>query len=86
MSMQLLFGPQREKTCLRRFANNKGADAQSDLAFRKSTYLKLLQVKLVPIADETGLSLALSETPKTNFLTSRPTYLFFKGRKSKHII
>ena len=81
-----LFGPRREKTCLRGFANNKGADQPahprrlisafvirvigstiSRLATREnSTFL------LVSVAEETGLSLAFSETPMTDFVASRP--------------
>ena len=81
-------GPRCEKTRLRKFANNKGADqpAQSRslisafvIRFLESTILKLATseisfFKLVSVADETGLSLALSETPNTGFLETRPKY------------
>ena len=30
--------------------------------------------QLVPVAEETDLKLALSETPKTGFLATRPNY------------
>ena len=48
-------------------------------AFWKVLYLNLLQAKchffwLVPVAQETGLKLTLSETPKTGFLTMRPIW------------
>ena len=46
-------------------------------AYWKVSYLDLLRTKfqfssLVSVADETGLKFALSETPKTGFLTPRP--------------
>ena len=44
-----LFGPRREKTCLRGFANNKGADQPAhphlSFAFLKASYLNFLQAK-----------------------------------------
>ena len=79
-------GPRREKTCLRWFANNKGADQPAHtrslisafvIRFLESTIYDLATseisiFQLVSIADETGLSLALLETPKTGFLATRP--------------
>ena len=44
------------------------------LSFWKVSYLNLLQTKLVSVTEETGLKLALSETPKTVFLALRPKY------------
>ena len=38
-------GPRREKTCLRGFANNTGADQPLLFAFWKVSYMGLLQVK-----------------------------------------
>ena len=83
------YGPRREKTCLRGFANNKGADQPAHprslisafvIPLLKSIISRLATSEislfyLVSVAEETGLSLALSETPKTGFLTSRPKYL-----------
>ena len=43
--------------------------------FLESMYINLLQLiffKLVSVAEETGFSLALSETPKTGFVASQP--------------
>ena len=76
--VQLKFGPRREKTCLRGSAYNKGADQPAHprsltsafvVHFLESTiYMynlatsKISIFQLVPVADETGLSLALSET------------------------
>ena len=75
------------KTCLRCFANNKGAD-QTALMFSliiafvirslEGSISKLATSEITNflaslcIAEETGLSPALSETPKTGFVTSRP--------------
>ena len=80
------YGPKREKTCLWRFANNKGADQPAHPRSLISAFVILLlestisrlptseisNFQLVYIAEETGLSLAFSETPKTGFVTSRP--------------
>ena len=77
----ILNGPRREKTCLRRFANNKGADQPAHprrlisafvIRFLESTISKLATseisiFQLVPEAEETGLSLALSQTPEDRF-------------------
>ena len=81
-----IFGPRREKTCLRRFANNKGADQPahpcsliSAIVFRvlKSIICELATDEmsifyLVSVAEETCLKLALSDTPMTGFLATRP--------------
>ena len=80
------FGPRREKTCLREFANNTGAEQPAHprslvsafvIRFFESAIPKLATCgisisKLVPVDEETVLSLALSETPKTGFLAARP--------------
>ena len=81
-----LFGPRWKKTCLWGFANNKGADQPvhphslisafvipllesiiSILATSESSYFKL-----VSKAEQAGLHLTFSETPKTGFLATRP--------------
>ena len=81
-----------EKTCLGRFANNTGSDQPAHpcrlisafvIRFLESIISKLATSEmsifwLVSVAEETGLSLALSETPKTGFLATRPiSYLSF---------
>ena len=81
-----LNGPQRQKTCLRGFANNTGANQASHphrlistfvIRVLESTISKLATSEisffyLVSVAEETGLKLALSETPKTGFVATRP--------------
>ena len=80
------FGSRREKTCLRWFANNKGADQPAHprslisafvIRLSKSIISRLITseisiFQLVSEAEETGLKLALSETPKIGFLATRP--------------
>ena len=75
---KVLNGPQREKTCLRGFANNTGADQPAHppslisafvIRFLKSIICKLATgeisiFELVSVAEETGLKLALTDTPK----------------------
>ena len=77
-----------EKTCLRGFANNKGADQPAHPRSLISVYVICLLKRiisrlatseislfyLVSVAEETGLSLALSETPKTDFVATRPIF------------
>ena len=79
-------GPRREQTCLRGYENNKSADQPAHprslistfvIHFLESTISKLATseisiFQLVPVAEQAGLNLTLSETPKTGFLTSRP--------------
>ena len=93
------YGPRREKTCLRGFANNKGADEPVHPRSLISAFVICLLVSiisrhamsviskfwLVPVAEETRLSLALSETPKTGFLATRPIYYNYKGIKWKQV-
>ena len=81
-----VYGPQLKRTCLRGFAINKGADQPAHLrslirtfAIRlfQSIISKLATSKfssflLVFVAEETGLSLALSETPTTGFVALGP--------------
>ena len=80
------YGPQPEKTCPRRVANNKGADQPVHMCSLISAFvIRLMEsiisrlasseistVWLVSVAERTGSSLALSETPKTGFLMVRP--------------
>ena len=83
--LSFLNGHRREKTCLRGFANNKGADQPahpcsliSAFVFRplESIISRLAKSEnsifyVVSVAEETSLSVVLSETPKTGFVTSR---------------
>ena len=83
--LSFLSGPRSEKTCLRGFANNKGTDQPahsrsliSAFVFRllKSIISRLASSEIsifyvVSVAEETSLSVVLSETPKTGFVTSR---------------
>ena len=76
----------REKTCLRGFANNTGADQPAHSRSLISAFVIRFQVsticglatdensifQLVSVAEESGLKLAMSETPKTGFLATRP--------------
>ena len=78
-----------EKTCLQRFANNKGTDHPAHphnlisafvIRSLESTIYNLATreipiFQLVSVDDETGLSLALSETTKTGFLR-QGSYVF----------
>ena len=82
----LPYGPRREKACLLEFANNKGADQPAHpcslisalvICFLESTMSKLATseisiFQLVPVAEQAGLNLTLSETPKTGFLAAWP--------------
>ena len=70
------------------FANNTGADQPAHLRNLISAFVILFLesitctlatgeisiFELVSVAKETGLKLALSETPKTGFVTSRPPW------------
>ena len=87
-------GPRREKTRLQVCANNTGADQPAHprslistffIRFFESTIYELATseisiFRLVTVANETGLRLALSETPKTGFVASRPNYYTVKCR------
>ena len=86
----IIIGPQREKTCLRDVANNTGADQAAHprslisafvIRFLESTIYKVTTgeisiFQLVYVAEEIGLKLALSETPKTAFLATRASLSF----------
>ena len=83
-----IYGPRREKTCLWLFANNKGADQPAHPRSLISAFIihllesiisrlatsRISIFKLVSVAEQAGLSLALSETPKTGFLVTRPIF------------
>ena len=67
-------GPRCEKTCLWGLRTTKG---QTFICFLESTVSKLATneisfFKLVSVAEESGLSLPLSETLMTGFVTLRP--------------
>ena len=84
--MLLIIEPQREKTCLLGFANNKGAyqpvhprSPISAFVIRilESTMSRLATSEilifwLVSVAEQAGLNLTLSNTPKTGFATLGP--------------
>ena len=81
-------GPRREEICLRRFANNTDADKPAHPRSLISAFVILLlksiifrltageisMFYLISVADEICFSLALSETRKTGFVTTRPNY------------
>ena len=85
--MREINGPPREKTCLWWFANNTGADQSAHPHSLISAFviclmeyitsklatseISLFYMYLVSVAEEAGLSLNLSETPKTGFVVSR---------------
>ena len=60
--------------------NNKGADWPAHPCSLVSAFVIRIwesiisKLAIVYVVDETGLSLALSETPKTGFVASRPIY------------
>ena len=72
-----LHGPWREKTCLWGFANNTGSDQPVHPLSLTSAFVihKVLLASIIPrldlskisVAEQAGLSLALSETLKTGF-------------------
>ena len=90
-------GPAREKACLRRCANNTGADQPAHPRSLISAFvIRLLEsiisrlatdeisnFKLVSVAEETGLKLVLTGTPKTGFLATRP---YYRGRKMTAVL
>ena len=90
MNKGIIYGPRRDKTCLRGFANNNGADQPAHPRRLISAFVIPLMERIisqlasseisifciVSVAKETGLSLALSETPKTGFVTTRPICFF----------
>ena len=84
----LLYGPRRKKSCHREFPNNKGAVQPAhprslisafvircleSIISRLATSVISIYL-LVSVAWQAGLNLTLSETPKTDFVSSRPNY------------
>ena len=83
---KLVIGPRPDKTCLRSFANHTGADQPAHscslvsafvICFLERTICKLAAGEIaifyqVSVTEETGLKLALTETPKKGFLATRP--------------
>ena len=81
----LPYGPRRKKTCFRRFAINTAADQPAHPRSLISVFVihylesiicklaigKISIIQLVSVAEETGLKLASTETPKTGFIASR---------------
>ena len=80
-----LYGQRHEKTCLRWFANNNGADQPAHphslisalvIHIMESIICKLATSEisvycLVHVAEETGLKLAALQSPKTGFVPMR---------------
>ena len=73
-----LNGPQGEKTCLRWFTDNKGADQPAHQCRLISTFVirflenMIYKLAISNISRKTGLSLALLETLKTGFVVFGP--------------
>ena len=79
--------PRREKTCLMPYANNKRADKPAHPRSLISAYVvrwldsiipvlaksKIAILRLVSLAEQTGLCLIWSQTPKTGFFMTLPT-------------
>ena len=79
-------GLRHMKSCLRVFAKNTGADHPVHPRSLISTFVfsvlesiicklatgEISIFQIVSVAEETGLKLSLSETPKTGFLATRP--------------
>ena len=99
-SAKLIWASSREKTCLQRVANNTGADQPAHphslisafvILFVESFICKLATGEisifwLGSVAEETGLKLALSETPKTGFLATRHNLLFWFYRFGRTVL
>ena len=80
------YGPRREKTCLRGFENNTGEDQPAHPRSLISAFVicflqriisqhaasEISIFYLVSVAEQTGLCLALSDTPKTGYVATRP--------------
>ena len=92
--MRLWNGPWREKICHRCLQTTKAQtslriravwSAPVSFAYWKVSHLNFLQANfqfsspLVPVADTIGLSLNLSETPKTGFVASKPKSMLNQG-------
>ena len=91
-SIQSLYGPRGEKTCLQGFANNTGADQPAHprslisafvIHFLESFISRLATseisiFELVSVAEQVGLNLTLSKTPETGFVAARLILYSFK--------
>ena len=82
---QKLYGPQRQKTCLGVCEQQRRSTACTSRSLISAFVIPLLEYfisrlatskifQLVCVAEETALSFALSETPKTGFLAMRPIW------------
>ena len=81
MSEQFLYEAGHEKMCLMSYANNKGADQPAHLDSLISAFVvrcldsvmslvsvtKISNLRLASVAEQAGLSLTWSETPKDTF-------------------
>ena len=67
---QVKYGPRHKKICLRGFLNNKGADQPAHLRRLISAFVIHLLESI--IAEQVGLGMTWSETPKTGFVALRP--------------
>ena len=92
--MFLTYGPRREKNCLQRCANNKGADQPVhsrrlisgfvnrllESIIHRLASREIVIVYLVSVAKQAGLNPTLSETPTTGFneTMSYDIYIAFK--------
>ena len=68
-----------QRLCNLRFAHPRSlisafAIRVLEITIYKLTTIEILVFYLVSVADETGFSLALLETPKTGFVAMRPIY------------
>ena len=82
--LQLFFGPLGDKTCLKDFGNNKGADQPGhprlyysliESIISRLATSKISIFKLVSVAEQACLNLTLSDTPKTDFVAMRPIFI-----------
>ena len=73
-----LNGPRHEKTCLRWFANSKGADQPAHTRSLTSAFvirfLESIISRLATSEIQAGLNITSLETPKTGFQAMRPIY------------
>ena len=74
----------RRPACTSMQSDQRLCNSLIGIIFRLGTSIFFLIFLLVSVAEETGLSLALSKTPKTGFLTQRPNYhfMFHSGQTS----
>ena len=78
-----IFGIRHEKTCFRRFANNKGAGQPAHprslisgfvIRLLESVIERIFNFLAISVADQARLNLTLSEPPKTGYLAARPNF------------